>query len=185
MPTHRRLHVFCGSPGGSHSLPAQVSSPPANPPRKSSPPLGPPSIILCHPWPTHTSWSLPRDWPMPCSPGITLEHLVGPAMDKALGNAEPTTSTLTADGGGPWPGSGSDLSKSASLRPRPRLAPRLDLDPCPLRVWFIVCSSGSERGHHCHRHCLIKDDRHILVQALHRNCISKAPPLLSAHLCVK
>lgn len=40
--------VFCGCPRGSRSLPAQVASPPANPPRKSPPPLGPP---LHHPVP--------------------------------------------------------------------------------------------------------------------------------------
>ena len=181
MPTHHGMHVFYRCPRGSHSLPAQVPSPPAN---LESPRLlwGPLSIILYHPWPTHTSWSLPRDWPMPCSPGTTLEHLVGPATDKALGNAEPTTSTLTADGGGPWPGCGSDLTKFT--RVRPRLTPPPDLDPCPLPVWLIVFSSGSERGHCCHMPCLVKHDRHTLVWLLHRNCISKAPSRLSTHLCV-
>lgn len=162
--------------------PCPSPSPPANPPRKSPPPVGPPLHHPVPPWPTHTSWSLPRDWPMPCSPGTTLEHLVGPAMDEALGNAEPSTSTLTADSGGPWPRCGSDLTKFA--RVRPRLTPPPDLDPCPLRVWLIVFSSGSERGHGCHMPCLIKDDRHTLVRLLHRNCISKAPSLLSTHLCV-
>lgn len=174
--------VFCGCPGGSHSLPAQVASPPANPPRKSPPPLGRP---LYHPVPplAHSpSWSLPRDCPMPCSPGTTLEHLVGPATDEALGNADPSTSTLTAGGGGPWPGRGSELTEFA--RVRPRLTPHPDLDPCPLRVWLVVFSSGSERAHCCHMHCWIKDDHHILVRLLHRNCISKVPAPLSTHLCV-
>lgn len=167
---------------------APTHSPPKSPPHLlthlASPRLlwGPLSIILYHPWPTHTSWSLPRDWPMPCSPGTTLEHLVGPATDEALGNADPTTSTLTAGGGGPWPGRGSELTKLAWVRLR--LTPHPDLDPCPLRVWLLVFSSGSERAHCCHMHCWIKDDHHILVRLLHRNCISKVPALLSTHLCV-
>lgn len=165
--------VFCGCPGGSHSLPAQVASPPANPPRKSHVPLGPP---LHHPVPplahSHLLELAQRLPQCPAALALPWSILWGQTHGRALGNADPSTSTLAAGGGGPWRGRGSELTEFA--RVRPRLTPHPDLDPCPLRVWLVIFSSSSERAHCCHMHGWIKDDRHILVRLLHR-CISKVP----------
>lgn len=168
-------------------LGALTHSPPKSPPHLlthlASPHLlwGPPPSSCTTLGPLTPPEACPETGQGPAALALPWSILCGQPWMRHLGNAEPTTSTLRADGGGPWPGRGSDLTKFARLRPR--LTPHLDLDPS-LHVWFIVFSSGSERGHCCHRHCLIKDDHHILVRLLHRSCISKVPSLLSTHLCV-
>lgn len=101
LPIHHRLHVFCGSPGGSHSLPTQVPSLPANPPRKSSPPLGPPSIILYHPSPLTPPGAYPETGQCPAALALPWSILWGQPWTRLLGMLNPPRPHLELMAGDP------------------------------------------------------------------------------------